>query len=523
MTRPDLPPHSTPICSRAAIILLLAVLALRAPALGAVAQPWIAVGGEFQVTSSIEAGAPGLAREDDGDFVIVWTDEVAPGQTDVHGRRYTASGVAKSIEFLVNVYTTGSQGLSDVAMDSDGDFVVVWGSSEQDGSMLGVFAQRFSNTGARQGTAFQVNQYTSSEQSAASVALDADGDFVIAWNSYFQDGFINGVFARRFASDGSPQGPEFLVNDYTSGVQSRPQVTMEGDGDFLILWQSADQDGDGDGVFGRRFDSAGTAQAIAFQVNSYTVGMQHFSAADLGAGGHLVGAWWGGVTGEIQARRLDAFGSPQGADFQVNTLTEFQQYFPALAVDDDGAFVVTWHGRYDGFGEGVLARQFDSSGAAVGDQFQVNTLTSSIEIRPAIAMDAKGDFVVAWESSPGLWARRFVRVRVLDVDADGQIAALNDGLLALRHLFGFSGASLTAGAVGGNCTRCDAAAIGSYLASLAILDVDGDGETLPLTDGLLILRGMFGFTGDTLTAGAVDGDCTRCDATSIEPFLDDLM
>jgi hypothetical protein len=53
------------------------------------------------------------------------------------------------------------------------------------------------------------------------------------------------------------------------------------------------------------------------------------------------------------------------------------------------------------------------------------------------------------------------------------------------------------------------------------LDADGDGEVEPLTDGLLVLRDLFGFTGATLTTAAVDlADCTRCDAAAIEPFLD---
>jgi hypothetical protein len=52
------------------------------------------------------------------------------------------------------------------------------------------------------------------------------------------------------------------------------------------------------------------------------------------------------------------------------------------------------------------------------------------------------------------------------------------------------------------------------------LDIDGDGETQPLTDGLLVLRRLFGFTGPTLITGAVDmSDCTRCDAPSIEAYL----
>jgi hypothetical protein len=55
---------------------------------------------------------------------------------------------------------------------------------------------------------------------------------------------------------------------------------------------------------------------------------------------------------------------------------------------------------------------------------------------------------------------------VLDVDADGAVGALTDGLLVLRFLFGFSGAQLTAGALGSSCERCDAEAIESYLEGL---------------------------------------------------------
>jgi hypothetical protein len=114
---------------------------------------------------------------------------------------------------------------------------------------------------------------------------------------------------------------------------------------------------------------------------------------------------------------------------------------------------------------------------------------------------------------------------VLDIDGDGAVEALTDGLLALRWMFGFTGDSLTSGAVGTECTRCSAGAIETYLASIqAQLDIDGNGAVEPLTDGLLVLRFLFGFTDGTLIAGAVDlGGCGRCDAASIEAYLQTLI
>jgi Concanavalin A-like lectin/glucanases superfamily len=108
----------------------------------------------------------------------------------------------------------------------------------------------------------------------------------------------------------------------------------------------------------------------------------------------------------------------------------------------------------------------------------------------------------------------------LDVDDDGATDPLTDGLLILRFLFGFTGTTLTSAAVGPDCDRCDAATIAPYIAALAAnLDIDDDGALSALTDGLLVLRYLFGFTDATLTSGAVGNECDRCDAAAITPYL----
>jgi hypothetical protein len=115
------------------------------------------------------------------------------------------------------------------------------------------------------------------------------------------------------------------------------------------------------------------------------------------------------------------------------------------------------------------------------------------------------------------------QLAVLDVDGNGSLAALTDGLLYLRFRFGLSGVALTGGAIGGGCTRCDGAAVVAYLNGLgATLDVDGNGSFSALTDGLLVLRFLFSLTGDALTSGVVGVGCTRCDAAAIVPHLQTL-
>jgi hypothetical protein len=151
---------------------------------------------------------------------------------------------------------------------------------------------------------------------------------------------------------------------------------------------------------------------------------------------------------------------------------------------------------------------------------------------PAVAAQPDGRFVVVWNSygqdgaKIGVFAQRFGDAAVLDVDGNGAITALTDGLLVLRFLFGFTGTTLTASATAPNCTRCDAAAIVPYLTGLGlVLDIDDDAnhELKALTDGILVLRFLFGFTGSTLTTAAGDLDCMRCDATTIVPYLQTLI
>ena len=111
-----------------------------------------------------------------------------------------------------------------------------------------------------------------------------------------------------------------------------------------------------------------------------------------------------------------------------------------------------------------------------------------------------------------------------DVDGNGDADALTDGLLVIRHLFGFAGPALSNGAVGNGCRRCGAEGLAAHLDSIqAGLDVDGNGTADALTDGLLLIRYLFGFGGDALTKGAIGAGCTRCKAEEIAEYCAGLF
>jgi hypothetical protein len=117
-----------------------------------------------------------------------------------------------------------------------------------------------------------------------------------------------------------------------------------------------------------------------------------------------------------------------------------------------------------------------------------------------------------------------VRSFNLDVDGNGAPDALTDGLLIIRYLFGFTGDPLIGNAVGDGAARSTAEAIEAYLGEAGTaMDVDGNGTPDALTDGLLIIRYLFGFTGDPLIGNAVGDGAARSTAEAIETYLQGLM
>ena len=110
-----------------------------------------------------------------------------------------------------------------------------------------------------------------------------------------------------------------------------------------------------------------------------------------------------------------------------------------------------------------------------------------------------------------------------DIDQSDLTQPLTDGLLVIRYLFGFTGEALTAGAVSPAGTRASPDDIEIFLnASNAALDIDGNGTSEPLTDGLLLIRALFGFTGFTLTDGAIGEGASRDTAEKISAYISDL-
>jgi len=350
--------------------------------------------------------SPAIAVDANGDYVVGWGSNNQDGSGwNVSVQRYSANGTPQGSTTRVNTTSTGDQLDPSVAMDSVGDFVVTWSSYNQDGSGWGVYAQRYSANGAAQGGEFRVNTTTVGDQMHARVAMDSTGNFVVVWQSYGQDGSGWGIYAQAFTSLGVRQCGEFQVNNTSAGDQEYPAIAMNGTGNFVVTWSSYGQDGSGWGVCARRYGTLGVPLGCEFSVNTTTMGDQMYSAVGIDTAGDFLVSWsssnqggYGcGTTWGICARRYNALGLAQGGEFLVSNNAVGNQQSCAVAVNGSGDFEITWSSVV-GSSYGTFAQQFTAGGAALNSAVQIGC--SSTSTMSALAITATGQTVlVTTESS----------------------------------------------------------------------------------------------------------------------------
>jgi hypothetical protein len=363
------------------------------------------VGPEFRVNTytTVSQRAASVAADASGNFVVVWNGNDQDGSLrGVFGQRYAASGVPVGPEFRVNTYTTLNQDRPAVAADPSGNFVVMWHGNGS-GDVNGVFGQRFDSSGAPLGGEFRVNTFTTGLQTYPSIAADASGNFVVAWRTFAAGGASYDISGQRFASTGAPLGVEFRVNTTTPNAQAGPSVATDTAGNFVVVWQSDNQDGSFSGIFGQRYTSAGVPLGPEFRVNTYTTNAQYLPSVAADPAGNFIVAWTSytqdGHGEGVFGQRYASAGAPIGPEFRVNTFTTQFQIRPSVAADASGNFVVIWDSTtQDGSIDGIFGQRYAASGTPLGPEFRVNTFTNSYQGDPSVAADPLGRFIVVWTS-----------------------------------------------------------------------------------------------------------------------------
>ncbi len=247
----------------------------------------------------------------------------------------------------------------------------------------------------------RINQYQGDLNQTANpeIASDGKGNFVMAWEGYDEyyhnDHFDvdEGVFGRAMVNAGQLNGGTFRMNEYKDGYQGdggELDIAAADAGNFVVTWYS--EASAAYGLVARIFDSKKKPLGPEFLIK-YSV--RDPKIAITRSGDFFMVAW--NNYGTIEGQVFLADGTAVAPIFVIG-----DGEAPELAVSGADTFIVTWDGN-----SGVSARVYDTTGTPTGAEFQANTLTDGYY--PAVGADALGNFVITWmEDSAYTWAQRFL-------------------------------------------------------------------------------------------------------------------
>ncbi|TQV89765.1 hypothetical protein [Aliikangiella coralliicola] len=186
-----------------------------------------------------------------GDFVVAWIESKSRRAYSKHF--YKGGNVKRN---TASVFTTilRNQGYPKVAVNqSNGEHMIYWSSMPKNygaGNYWNVYARKYDSNGRKDGAVFQINQQSSMWEPTARAIFD-DYGFLVAWNR--DEGDDREVYAASFSADGTNQSAKTRLNAYTTGQQKSVSISRLTGGEFIAAWTSYQQDGDGLGIYSRKF------------------------------------------------------------------------------------------------------------------------------------------------------------------------------------------------------------------------------------------------------------------------------
>lgn len=288
------------------------------------------------------------------------------------------------------------------------------------GSTLGFSAlerTRDDGAAARAPVDHRLNERGSSTQDAVAFAVDSSGRVFAAWQSRRQQGGKYGVAGRVFSSAGEPLSPEFTLTRSRQGAQMQPDVAFAPDGRAWAVWMSVGQDGDQGSIVARSFSPDFSEASDELLVNQTHAGHQHNASIAVNRAGEALIVWMTPTERgtRLAARLMRADGSPRTEERFIPQPDEAGGHdsLPVVAARPDGSFLIVFaRAGLDGAPRAIMMQRIDAEGAFIDETPGIlQDDDGSRHYEPALAVADDGSFLVAWmrgyEEHHAVVARRF--------------------------------------------------------------------------------------------------------------------
>ncbi len=355
---------------------------------------------QVNTTTTARQARPVTAQAGNGQGIIAWECQQLDGDGfGIAAQLFSAPGTLSGTEFQLNPTATGNQRFPSAAMADDGKHAIVWMSQSSSSANWQVLHRYFDASGTALTSEANVSSSGVDGHRNPAVAMDHDGDHVVVWMNNNLD-----ISARLFTNAGAASGSDITVNDSTSGFQGYPAVAMDSAGNHVIVWQSNGTDGDGNGIFAKVYDNSGNVTVNQFQVNTTAAGNQQEPSVGMDGDGNFVISWssWDATNNvyQVMAQRFAANGTAQGSEFAVSDSATISHDHSHVAMTQEGTFVIGYSSfSADGEQHGVYVQAYKTDGTANGAPTLVNTETASFQHMSHMAWSRDSlSAMIAWQS-----------------------------------------------------------------------------------------------------------------------------
>ncbi len=353
---------------------------------------------------------PAVMKLDNGNFVVGWVDISAYSQK-ILMQIFNPFGNKIGNWFEI----TGSTPYTvKMAKLQNGDFVASYNDyGSLPDSLCDIFVQRFDINGNKVGNRIRVSSYNYQSNCQQSIASLAGGGFVVVWNS--QDNKpadpYDGIYVQIFDDNVNKIGNIFVANSYITDPQILPSVTSLANGNFVVSWDSWRQNGPLYGTFMQIFSANGNKIGHEFQADIDGAGKSNVQVIALPNSGFAAfwneyqdvqGASIGGVIG-TSAQIFDAFGNRVGSKRIMTSGSSYvydgsTYFYDSIYNLSDGNLIATFVKTEAAFPQGnTFAQIISPSLAKIGGEFNIGgSAPRSGFVAAAVTSLENEKFVAVW-------------------------------------------------------------------------------------------------------------------------------
>lgn len=385
---------------------------------------------EIQITSSIvNTGKISHSLIENGYYIAVWSEHLLNSpKSGIRGQVFDPWGSIFGSELIISTSTSYLQDNPSVSLQSDGSFLVVWDSLEQDGSGRGIYGQFYKEFITPEGSEFLINTLTEGDQSYPAIS-GSNGYYIVTWET------ANEIYGQIYDSNmGKIFKEEFLIDNGTiehSIVSSFMCYTIfKQFFNMVVVWEKYNETTGYRTVYYRYYEyeitdktmiSSEKTPIVSFEKEkscSPDISFILFDDTNLIENRTIMGKFviiWQNQFFFLEQPFYDIYGQlfdiwvminetnfsivPTGEIFKATTFFFSNHSFPTVSITKNYGFIICWQTySQDGDLNGIFGQIFNYSAGKNGSEFQINVLSEGDQKLPKALMNDQGKLVIVWIS-----------------------------------------------------------------------------------------------------------------------------